>query len=567
MIKPHFSTWCLGGILPLKRSRVVSEILAGLTLAAIAIPEVMGYTNIAGTPVITGLYTLLVPMALFALFCSSRHLVVGADSATAAILATSLAGMAAAGSANYVALAGVLALLVGVLLLIASVAKIGFMADFLSRTVLTGFLTGVGIQVALHSLPGMAGVSLGDEKGLEKLVGIVPALAKTDLTALGVSVGVLAIILGLRLASKSIPGPIAALALATLASWYLGLKSHLAVVGSVPHGLPDLALPSVTWSVDLIWQLGPTALAMLMVILAQSAATARAYAAKYGEQLSESTDLRALGFANLGAGLTGTFVVNGSPTKSQMVESAGGRTQLSMLVTSAIVLLVLLFFTELLANLPEAALSALVFLIGVDLVDLKGMQKIYRTRRTEFWVSLATILVVVLAGVGPGIVLAIVLSLIVHTRHGYHPVNVLLTSEPSLTWQAQPLGTRALAEPGLMVYRFTHSMYYANADRMAEEVRFLTEPGNRELKYFCIDFSCVDDIDFTALQTLRDLQKELADKSIELLFAHMLDDPESRSRVQLISTFGDTIVLSTMEDVRSYAQGFVQAGSAATPNS
>jgi len=544
------TAWCLAGILPLKGSRILPEAVAGLTLAAIAVPEVMGYTKIAGTPVITGLYTLLIPMALFSLFGSSRHLVVGADSATAAILATSLAGLAATGSEHYVALAGLIALMVGGVLLVASLTRIGFMADFLSRTVLTGFLTGVGIQVALHSLAGMSGVKLPQVSGLENLAQLPAAFLRIDPTALTISLGVLAVIFGLRFFSEKLPGAIVGLALAAAVCWLFGLNSRVAVVGSVPPGFPVLALPDTGWSPGLVWQLGPTALAMVVVILAQSAATARAYAAKYDETLIESTDLRALGLANLGAGLSGTFVVNGSPTKSQMVESAGGRTQLSMLVTAAIVLLILLFFTDLLAYLPEAALSALVFKIGLDLIDLKGLKKIFRTRQAEFWVSLATIAVVVAAGVGPGIMLAIVLSLIVHTRHGYHPANLLLTSEPSSVWQAHPLQSRVLAEPGVMIYRFTHSMYYANADRLAAEIRLLTEPPPDGLKFFCIDFSCVDDVDFTALETLKSVRAELADRNIELLFAHMLDDPGSRSRAQLIAAFGAEHVLVTIDELR-----------------
>ncbi|WP_434053389.1 MAG: SulP family inorganic anion transporter [Roseibium sp.] len=553
------TNWCLAGLLPIKQSRIIPEIVAGLTLATIAIPEVMGYTKISGTPVITGLYTLLVPMALFALLGSSRHLVVGADSATAAILATAIAGMAATGSADYVALAGMLALMVGALLIFASVARLGFMADFLSRTVLTGFLTGVGIQVAAHSILGMGEVTLTEADALALWRNPSSALAHINLYAVAVSLGVLAIIFGCKLFVKSVPGAIVALALATFVCWQFELTSHLAVVGRVPAGLPEFSLPNVNWSPGLILQLGPTALAMLVVILAQSAATARAYATRYDEPLEESTDLRALGLANLGAGLTGTFVVNGSPTKSKMVESAGGRSQLSMLVTVLVVLLVLLFFTGLLAYLPEAALSAIVFKIGLDLIDLGGMKKIYKERQPEFWVSMATILVVVVAGVGPGIVLAIVLSLILHTRHGYHPVNVLLTREPPDNWSARPLATGALAAPDLMIYRFTHGMYYANADLMAREVRGLTRAGMPDLRYFCIDISCVDDIDFTALETLKILKSELDARHIGLLFVHVLDDPAAQSRRQLITAFGAAQVFGTIDALLTHVAASPEA--------
>jgi MFS superfamily sulfate permease-like transporter len=237
-------------------------------------------------------------------------------------------------------------------------------------------------------------------------------------------------------------------------------KVRMHVLGAVPGGLPHIGLPDIQWSWQLMGKLVPTAFAMFVVILAQSAATSRAYAARYNERFSENTDLVGLALANIGAGLSGTFVVNGSPAKTQMVDSsAGGRTQLSLIVTTVIVLL---FLTAPLAYMPEAALSAIVFLIGIDLIDIKGMRGIFAQRRSEFWVALITALVVVLVGVEQGIILAIVLSLIDHTRRGYRPKNVVLMPAVSGVWHARPVATGDQALPGLIIYRFTHSMYYAN---------------------------------------------------------------------------------------------------------
>jgi MFS superfamily sulfate permease-like transporter len=237
------------------------------------------------------------------------------------------------------------------------------------------------------------------------------------------------------------------------------------VLGTVPSGLPHIALPYVQWSWDLLGKLVPVAFAMFIVILAQSAATSRAYAARYNERFSENSDLVGLGLANIGTGLSGTFVVNGSPTKTQMVDSAGGRTQLSLVVTAAIVLLVLLFLTAPLSYLPEAVLSAVVFMVGIDLIDFEGMRGVYRQRSSEFWVVLITALMVVFVGVEQGILLAIVLSLIDHNRLGYRPKNVVLVPGVS-GWNAQPVTTSAQALPDLLIYRFTHSMYYANAQQL-----------------------------------------------------------------------------------------------------
>jgi SulP family sulfate permease len=292
----------LQGVLPIDRSRIGTEVLAGATLAALAVPEVMGYTRIAGMPVITGLYTLLLPMLLFAVFGSSRHLVVGADSATAALLAAGLAGVAVSGSPPYVALAGALALLVAGLLLVARLAGLGFLADFLSRTVLTGFLTGVGIVVALGQIAGMLGVESG---GHGPLGDGWAALGQANATDVAIAAAVVACVFGARRISKRIPGALIGVVGATLASWLLDLGAAGAhLVGSVPGGLPTLGLPVVVWSRSLFETLLPTAFAMFVVILAQSAATSRAYATRYGERTSERSDLLGLVLANVGAGLS-----------------------------------------------------------------------------------------------------------------------------------------------------------------------------------------------------------------------------------------------------------------------
>ena len=237
--KRAFRIPLLEGVLPIDRSALPSELIAGLTLAALAIPEVMGYTRIAGTPVITGLYTMLVPMALFAVFGSSRHLVVGADSATAAILAAGLIGIASTGSDEYLALAGVLAFLAAAFLILARVLGFGFLADFLSRAVLIGFLTGVGVQVALGQIAGMLGVPGGGHGTLQQIANDLRQLGEINGTATAISIAVLAIIVGSRRISKKIPGPLIAVIGALVASAALDLESRgVHVLGAIPSGLP-----------------------------------------------------------------------------------------------------------------------------------------------------------------------------------------------------------------------------------------------------------------------------------------------------------------------------------------
>ena len=421
----RFPIAMLEGILPLDRAKVPVDVVAGITLAALAIPEVMGYATIAGMPVITGLYTIVLPLALYALFGSSRHLVVGADSASAAILAAGLAGMAATASDQYVALAGLVALITAAFLILARLVRLGFLADFLSRTVLIGFLTGVGIQVAMGQVAGMLGVSDGTGGTLEKFWNTIQNIPDTSGTTLLVSLAVIAVILGGKYVTTVIPGALIAVIGAIAVSWAFDLEADgVAVLGPVPGGLPSFGLPDVAWS-D-VKPLLTTAFSIFVVILAQSAATSRAYAAKYGDRFSEDVDLVGLGFANVGAGLTGTFVVNGSPTKTQMVDSAGGRSQVASLTTVGIVVIVLLFLTKPLQYMPEAVLSSVVFLIGIELVKVADMRRIYRVRRDEFVVAAVTAAVVVVVGVEQGILLAIVLSIIDHLRRSYKPNDTVL---------------------------------------------------------------------------------------------------------------------------------------------
>ena len=378
----------LQGVLPIDRSRVPADALAGLTLAALGIPEVLGYAKIAGMPLVTGLYTMLLPMAIFAVLGSSRHLVVAADSATAAILAAALSGLAVAGSERYVRLAGLAALLAGVMLLVARLARLGFLANFLSRTVLVGFLTGVGIQVAAGQLPDMLGVTAAGQQTLPKLLRTVRALPHAHPADVAVSIGVIVIVVAARLITRRIPGPLIAVIVAISVSWALDLASHgVAVVGNVPRGLPSLGLPALGRH-DAAALLGAAA-SMFVVILAQSAATSRAYAVKYEEEFSEATDLVGLGAANITAAFSGTFVVNGSPTKAQVVDNAGGRSQLAPLSAAAVVLVVLVLLTGPLTYLPDAALAAVVFLIAVELIDVKGMRRILAIRKHEYAVASA----------------------------------------------------------------------------------------------------------------------------------------------------------------------------------
>jgi sulfate permease, SulP family len=513
----------LDGIRPYRRGWLQTDIVAGITLAALAIPEVMGYTKIAGMPVITGLYTILIPIAAFALFGSSRHLVVGADSATAAIMFAGITSLGISGlqpaTPEWVALAGLSALLAGGLLWLARVARLGFLADFLSRTVLVGFLTGVGVQVAIGQVGGMLGIPK-QTSGVPFFSGDLIAFFKT-LGHLGqaswptalVSASVLAVLIVFGRWIRAIPGGLVAVVGSIVASWALDLQAHgVSTLGPVPSGLPSIGLPSgVTWH-DATMLL-PTAVSMFLVILAQSAATSRAYAVRYNERFQENTDLVGLGLANLTAGLSGTFPVNGSPTKTEMVDEAKSHTQVAQLTTAVVVAVVLLFLTRPLEFLPNAVLAAVVFLIGVKLIAVKGMRKIYDLSRDEFWVALATAMVVVVVGVEQGIILAIVLSLILHVKRHFTPNDAVVGWDQQGRFRLAKATPGTVTEPGLVIYRFSVGIFYANAERLSEEVMGLVNVPDPP-RWFVLCADAIDDIDYTGAQTLLELADHLRERGI-----------------------------------------------------
>ena len=515
----------LGGLLPIDQSQVPADVLAGITLAAVSIPVALGYAKIAGMPVVTGLYTLLLPMAVFAVLGSSRHLVVGADSATAAILGAALAGLAVAGSPQYVRLAGLAALLAGGLLLVARLARLGFLANFLSRTVLLGFLAGVGIQVAAGQLPDMLGVMVPARSStVARLLDIARAFPQVHGADVAVSAGVIVIVLAARWATRRsgqrIPGLLIAVIAAISVSRAADLASHgVAVLGPVPRGLPHLGLPALGWH-DAAALIG-TAASMFVVILAQSAATSRAYAGKYEEAFSQDTDLVGLAAANVAAALSGTFVVNGSPTQTQVTDDAGGRSQLAQLTTSAVVLIVLVLLTGPLAYLPEAALAAVVFLIAAGLIDVAGMRSILACRRHEFVIALLTTAAVVILGVEEGIVLAVVASIIDHVRHTYHPLSSVLVKSPAGHWHAVPVRPGARTEEGLVVYRFGSSLYYANASRLIDDVMALTLAGSPP-RWLVLDGAAIGDVDYTAAAALTRVIDHLRQRHIRLAVSSVL---------------------------------------------
>jgi SulP family sulfate permease len=563
------------GVLPLDRARIPVDVLAGVTLAALAIPEVMGYTTIAGMPVITGLYTILLPMLAFAIFGSSRHLVVGADSATAAVMAAGLVGLAAVGSDQYVALAGLLGLMAGGFLLLARLVRLGFLADFLSRSVLVGFLTGVGIQVACGQVGGLLGIPEGKgvtidgrdfDNTIGKLIATLKSLDQISWTTVAVSAGVLIVILGGRVVTKKVPGALVAVIGAIFISWKWDLVSHgVATLGQVPGGLPKIGFPSgMGWS-DVVSLMG-TAVSVFILILAQSAATSRAYAAKYNDDFDENLDLVGLGVANIAAGMSGTFVVNGSPTKTEMVDGAGGRSQIAQITTGLIVLIVLLYLTAPIQYMPKAVLASVVFMIGIQLIDIRGLRTIDSLRKDEFVVAVVTAATVVLVGVEQGIVLAIVASIIDHLRRSYRPATAVIERDTDdRGFHGVPVEPDARSLPGMVVYRFSSDLFYVNANRLLEDVTAFLASGE-PLEWFCIDAAAISDIDYTGAQTLKQIHGALDEHGVGLVFAETSSLVRAElERYGIVGLIGADAMYPTVgSSIRAYLAAHPEAAEPAT---
>ena len=524
------------------------DLIAGVTLAAVAIPEVMGYTSIAQTPVVTGLYSIVFPTLLFALLGASRLLVVGADSATAAIMAAGLAGIGLAGatpgSAEWTALAGLTALVTGCMLAVASVARLGFLGDFLASSVLVGFLTGVGIQVASGQIPEMLGVQAGSGNWFQKQLDWVKEIPQLSWTTTAFAVATLVIVLGFKRFLPVVPGSVIAVVGSIIVSALTNADQHgVATVGAVAGGFPPIGLPSgLTWS-D-VSRVVAVAFSCFVMIVAQSAATSRSFAAKHKERVDVNRDLVGLSGANIAAGLSGSFVVNGSPTKTQILDEQKGRSQVANMMMSLVTLVVLLFATKALGPMPKAVLAAIVFIIGIDLIDVAGLRRIARRRRSELVIALVCCVVVFAVGVEQGIVLAMILSLLEIIRRQYTPKSFVVSLAPD----GEPLYSAAKpglqSAPGLIVFRFDADLFFANANRFVDDVEGLVLGAPQPVRWLVIDAGALDDVDYSAGMALGTLMDFLDEHQVTLALA--------RADTGLLDTLGRYGLLDRVHQHRLY---------------
>jgi sulfate permease, SulP family len=544
-----------GGLRPFSRSKAARDALAGVILASMNVPQVLGYARIAGAPVITGLYTVLLPLVAFAFFGSSRHLVVAADSATAAILSGSLTHMAVPASEKYMALVAMVALLTAGFLFLAWIFKLGFLADFLSRTVLIGFLCGVGLQVSIAMLGDMCGIPVTSHRTLVQMWEVLQGLSRPNVATLGLSILVVgSILLGNRVVPRLPISMFAVVGMTAASAAFSFAARGIAVIGPVPGGLPSIGLNVVNWSE--ILALLPVAASCCVMIITQSAATSRVFAERYREHVDENANILGLSAANAAAALSGTFVVNGSPTQTAMADRAGARSQLAQLVFAGVVLLVLLILTGPLQYLPRCVLGSIVFTIALGMIDIRGLRDIRRESPGEFYLAVVTAVTVVTIGVEQGIVLAIILSLLRHVRHSYSPHTMMLVPNAIGWWSPVPATPGKETEPGLIVYRFGADLFYANANRFADEIRGLVESAPTPVRWLIIDAGAITDIDYSAAQSLRNLRDDLAHQQVDMAFARV--SPYLRSdmdRHRITVAIGETRVFTTLHEAIEAVRG------------
>jgi len=536
------------GLRPLQRNRMLSDMLAGINLASVNIPQVLGYTRIAGTPVVTGLYTLFLPIIAFAIFGSSRHLVVAADSATAAIFSSSLSHMAIPASEHYMALAGMVALLTAAQLLIARIFNLGFLADFLSRTVLIGFLAGVGVQVAIAMLHDMFAVPVSSRYTLVQAWQALGSLARPNLPTMALSALVAGIILlGNRFAPKWPLSLLTVIGVIAASAAFHFAQRGISVISAVPGGLPAFTVPRLTWSEVLA--LLPVSASCFVVIVAQSAATSQGFGARFEEIVDEDADILALSAANAAAALSGAFVVNGSPTQTAMAVRLGARSQVAQLVLAAVVGVVLLALTGPLQYLPRCALASIVFTIAVGMIDVACLRDMRRESPGEFNLALATAATVVAVGVEQGILLAIALSLFMHVRHSYRPHTTMLAPDSAGRWVPGAATPGKQTAPGLIVYRFGADLFYANRLRFVTEVRELLASAPSPVRWFIVDAGAITDMDYSAAQSIRMLLAEVSRHNVNIVFGRVNSYLRADlDRHGITAAIGAARIFSTLHD-------------------
>lgn len=506
------------------------EAVAGVTLLAIAVPLNIGYAQIAGLPPTAGLYALVLPAVVYALIVSSRQVVASPDAAAAALVASSIGGLAVAGSADYLTLALAQAIICGILFALAAVFKLGFLANFLSKPILVGFIGGLALDILVSQVAKMLGVKI--DSGAEftdKLAALVTGLPHLNGWSVLISVlAVIVLVVGQRVA-RAVPWALIVLIAATLVVVLTGLEAQgVAVLGPVDSGPPTITWPVLDWGRWLA--LIPSAIALTMVTMAEGLLVARSYGEKHGYGTSPNRDLLAFGAANVAAGATGGFAVGSSTSRTAAMDQAGSRTQLPSLVAAVGTLLLLLFGTGLLEHIPSPAIGAIVSVAIIPLLGIPEFARLWRQDRFEFGIGAVCFVVTLLVGAIPGIVVAFVLALINLAKRASAPaIDVLAADGDPNGSLLDPAPKGTTTAPGIVVIRLAAPLFFANGSVFADAVKRAVTSG-AGVRHVVLDLEAVTDIDVTGAEAFAALRAWLTEHQVGLSFSRSRSDLVDRMR-------------------------------------
>ncbi|WP_426515234.1 SulP family inorganic anion transporter [Diaminobutyricibacter sp. McL0618] len=502
------------------------ELLAGVTLLAIALPVNIGYAQIAGLPATAGLYALIVPAVVWALFASSRQLVASPDAAASALVASSLGGLAVAGGKDYATLALAQAIIGGVMFFACAVFRLGFLANFLSKPILTGFVGGLALDILLDQVAKMLGVKIASgEDFLVKLGQLITRLPTLNGWSVLISAGSIAIILvGRRLLGR-VPWALVALGLATLATTAFGLEAAgVAVLGRVQAGAPRLTWPVLDWGT---WAaLIPSAAALTIVAMGEGLLVSRAYGAKRGYRVNLNRDLFAFGAANVAAGASGAFTMGSSTSRTAAMDQAGSRTQVPALVTAAATLLLVVFGTGVLEHIPSPAIGAIITVAVVPLLGFREMAALWRVRKFEFAVAAVCFLSSLLIGPIQGILIAFVLALVNLAKRAADPAVDVLNAQGAAPGAILPVQSNGfVSAPGIVVIRFAAQVFFANASAFKDAVQTaVLAAAPTELRHVVIDCEAITDIDVTGAESVAATKQWVRDRGLTFGYCRVRPD-------------------------------------------
>jgi high affinity sulfate transporter 1 len=523
-----------------RREWLTKDIVAGLVLTALLVPQGMAYAQLAGLPPITGLYTSVTCLLAYALFGPSRVLVLGPDSSLGPMIAATLAPLVLANGDpdRAVALAAALSLMVGLLMAVAGIAKLGFVADLLSKPTQIGYLNGIALVIIVGQLPKLLGFSVDADGVLAEVAGLVEGLAEGSVNAQAALIGVLCLlaIVALQHLMPKVPAVLLVVVAASVAVYALDLVADgVQVIGVVPQGLPPFVLPEIDLS-----DVGPLFLgasAIALVALADTMSTATSFASRRGERVNGNQEMMGIGAANVAAGLFQGFPVSTSASRTAVAAQAGSRTQLTGVVGALSIALLLVLAPELMQYVPQPALAAVVIAAAFSLANMSATRRLWHQRRTEFLLCLAAFLGVALLGVLQGIVLAVALSILNVFRRAWWPHQTQLgrvVGIPGLhSTESYP---QAQTLPGLIVYRFDAPLIFANSRTFSQEIHELVR-SDPDLTWIVIAAEPITDVDTTAADMLEELDVWLNERGVSLVFAELKDPVRAKiERYELTRT-------------------------------